>query len=126
MDCDQYPLSPMYLDSEMFVMNLALIIVWILNVMQVDTFTFFVPIKFDESGDMYVAMGNVNISLTSDFLLTIYDNDCTKTLSLKPPDEGEKFAQSGYRPGSSLCKSWFLPKQHNRPRRRNNWWFDLN
>ncbi|TNN09587.1 hypothetical protein EWB00_006280 [Schistosoma japonicum] len=112
--------------SRMFVVNHVLVIVWVLNVMQVETFTFMAPIKFDESGDMYVALDNVNISLSSDFTLTISDNDCTKTLSLKPPDEGEKFAQSGYRSGSSLCKSWFLPKRRNRPRRPNNWWFDLN
>ncbi|CAH8565059.1 unnamed protein product [Schistosoma haematobium] len=71
--------------------------------MNVEAFRFSAPIKFDDSGNMYVELDKVNISLSSNYILTISDGGCTKTISLRPPTEEEKDSKRGRRSGTSLC-----------------------
>ncbi|CAH8542638.1 unnamed protein product [Schistosoma bovis] len=103
--------------SQLVTMNVALVLLFTFNMMKLEAYTYLASIKFDDSGEMYISLGSVNISLSSDYELTISDRDCTKTLSLKPPTEEENLFKHGYRPGSSLCKSWFLLKRPHKKRR---------
>ncbi|CAH8555278.1 unnamed protein product [Schistosoma curassoni] len=95
--------------SQLVTMNVALVLLFTFNMMKLEAYTYLASIKFDDSGEMYISLGNVNISLSSDYELTISDRDCTKTLSLKPPTEEENIFKHGYRPGSSSnlpCEHW--------------------
>ncbi|KAK4471520.1 hypothetical protein MN116_004941 [Schistosoma mekongi] len=97
--------------SRVFNIYLTVFILWTINIMNIESSTYMAPIHLDKSGVMYIDLGKVNVSLSSDFTVTISDKDCTKTLSLRPPTTEEKFFKYGYRTASMLCKSWFLLRQ---------------
>ncbi|CAH8505119.1 unnamed protein product [Schistosoma turkestanicum] len=107
--------------SHLITLSVTIVILWTVNV---EAYTFLAPIRFGDSGEMYINLGRVNISLSSDFELTISDADCTKTLSLRPPTEEEIMFKTGYRSGSSLCQSWFMPKLRKKIRFP-SWWLNL-
>ncbi|CAH8570785.1 unnamed protein product [Schistosoma rodhaini] len=111
--------------SQLVIVKVAVVLLWTFNIMKVEAYTYLAPIKFDDSGEMYIDLGKLNVSLSSDFQLTISDGDCTRTLSLKPPTDKEKHSKRGYRPGSSLCQSWFLRGRRHMKRRTQSLWPDL-
>ncbi|CAH8559435.1 unnamed protein product [Heterobilharzia americana] len=86
--------------SQRWQVNLVVMSLLIINVVKIQAATYLLPMKFDESGQMYIEFDGRNISLSSEFILTVKDDDCTKTLSLKPPTKNELFARNGYRPAS--------------------------
>ncbi|CAH8565074.1 unnamed protein product [Schistosoma haematobium] len=93
--------------------------------MNVEGFEFSAPIKFDDSGEMYIDLNNLNISLSSDYEFTASDGDCTKTISLKPPTDEEQLFKTGLRSGSFICTRWFLNRERYIGKRTECLWSDL-
>ncbi|KAH8876471.1 hypothetical protein KSF78_0004968 [Schistosoma japonicum] len=95
--------------SRIFTVNFSLIIIWILRMISVKSIMYFEHTFTDNSGLRYIPLRYVNVTLTSDLTLMLFDHDCTKTLSFRPPNEEEKQNRRGYREGSSVCRSWRHP-----------------
>ncbi|KAH8876469.1 hypothetical protein KSF78_0004967 [Schistosoma japonicum] len=95
--------------SRIFTVNFSLIILWILSMIAVEPITYMQPVKFDNEGSKYLYLDNVNVTMTLDYLLTFFDDDCRKSISLRPPNEEEKQRGNGYREGVRFCHSWCAP-----------------
>ncbi|CAH8555656.1 unnamed protein product [Schistosoma bovis] len=89
--------------SHMFKLYIAVVILCTLSIMRIESATFAVPIEFDETGQMYVNVDGMDISLDSNGILKMKNRRCTTTISLASPSEVEIATRSGYREGSSLC-----------------------
>ncbi|CAH8570662.1 unnamed protein product [Schistosoma haematobium] len=89
--------------SHMFKLYIAVVILCTLSIMTIESATFRVPIQFDETGQMFVNVDGVNISLDSNDILKTKNRYCTRTISLAPPSEVEIANRSGYRGGSRQC-----------------------
>ncbi|KAH8876468.1 hypothetical protein KSF78_0004967 [Schistosoma japonicum] len=64
--------------SRIFTVNFSLIILWILSMIAVEPITYMQPVKFDNEGSKYLYLDNVNVTMTLDYLLTFFDDDCRK------------------------------------------------
>ncbi|CAH8570610.1 hypothetical protein MS3_00000149 [Schistosoma haematobium] len=111
--------------SQLVTFNVAVLFLCTFNMMNVDAFQFSAPIDFDEHGEMYIDLNNLNISLSSEYEFTASDGDCTKTIFLKPPTDHEKLFRTGLRSVSFLCKSWSLNQERSNSRGRDCLWTDL-
>ncbi|CAH8543881.1 unnamed protein product [Schistosoma rodhaini] len=90
--------------SHMFKWHMTVVILCTLSMMEIESATFMVPIEFYETGQMYVSLDGVNISLNSNHMLTMKNRHCTTTISLASPSEEEIATQTGYREGTVLCR----------------------
>ncbi|RTG80655.1 uncharacterized protein DC041_0010776 [Schistosoma bovis] len=84
----------------MFKLSIAVVILCTLSIMRIESATFTVPIQFDETGQMYVNLDGVDISLNSDRILKMKNRHCTTTISLASPSEVEIATRNGYREGT--------------------------
>ncbi|CAH8570769.1 unnamed protein product [Schistosoma rodhaini] len=91
--------------SHMFKLYMTVVILCTSSMMEIESATFTVPIEFYETGQMYVSLDGVNISLNSNHILTMENRHCTTTISLTSPNEQEIATQTGYREGTVLCRS---------------------
>ncbi|CAH8558838.1 unnamed protein product [Schistosoma bovis] len=90
--------------SHMFKLYIAVVILCTLSIMKIESATFRVPIQFDETGQMYVNLDGVDISLNSNRILKMKNRHCTTTISLASPSEVEIANRNGHREGTYLCR----------------------
>ncbi|CAH8558806.1 unnamed protein product [Schistosoma bovis] len=89
--------------SHMFKLYIAVVILFTLSIMRIESATFAVPIEFDETGQMYVNVDGMDISLDSNDILKMKNRHCTTTISLASPSEVEIANRNGHREGTYLC-----------------------
>nr|CAX73972.1 hypothetical protein [Schistosoma japonicum]CAX73973.1 hypothetical protein [Schistosoma japonicum] len=102
--------------SRIFTVIFSVIISWILRIETCEKTSYLKPQGYEASGSKYLYLDNVNVTMTLDYLLTFFDDDCRKSISLRPPNEEEKQRGNGYREGVSVCRSWrhTIPGQRRR------------
>ncbi|CAH8558752.1 unnamed protein product [Schistosoma margrebowiei] len=82
---------------------IAVVILCTLSIMKIESATFLVPIRFYETGEMYVNVDGVDISLDHNGVVKMVKGDCTTTISLEPPSEVEIATRNGWRNCTYQC-----------------------